>query len=88
MDQDSGLSLKIVLSFLPLLALDEGDIEILKTYVSTSKWIDFYVKSNRMLYWLDMLCFVTVCIQEIYLGSVSGPFHLKNPRLNCYARYI
>jgi len=46
----SGLSLKILLSFLPLLALDEGDIEILKTYVSTSKCIDFYAKCTRSLY--------------------------------------
>lgn len=57
----------------PIQALDEGDIEILKTYVSTSKCIAFMqsVTGFYIFAWLDMLCFITGCIQEICLGSVS-----------------
>ena len=55
---------------LPLLALDEGDIEILKTYVSIFIRIGFYTTCNGDFTWHGLMLFSVLLSSQARLSSV------------------
>ena len=63
--------------FLPLLALDEGDIEILKTYVSIFIRIGFYTTCNGDFTWHGLMLFSVLLSSQARLSSVYPWFRFS-----------